>query len=209
MIMGFFDKVKDFLDDGKINGSNAKPAEQQTAENTQPAVENTQTTPPAQPEKEDIKLPAGLTPEQEAAMRQANAIAEQQKAIREAAGIKEPERMSEEERNVPKDEIVELPFKLDASMMPYPDANGNNVCVKMFGKITAKAMYDLSDKELLALIVKSAPQKAYFEVLMKQRPSAAELPGCIEQVKQSIADTINSNRSDFELQSVVITSITG
>ena len=59
--MGFFDKVKDFLDDGKINGSNAKPAEQQTAENTQPAVENTQTTPPSQPEKEDIKLPAGLT----------------------------------------------------------------------------------------------------------------------------------------------------
>ena len=71
MIMGFFDKVKDFLDDGKINGSNAKP-QQQTAENTQPAVENTQTTPPAQPEKEDIKLPAGLTPEQEAAMRQAH-----------------------------------------------------------------------------------------------------------------------------------------
>ena len=207
--MGFFDKVKDFLDDGKINGSNKKPEEQQqTQENTQPAVENTQQ--PAQEAPTAKRDPfASMTPEERANIEKAQAIADQQKSIREAAGIKEPERMSEEERRVPKDTIVEMPFKLDASMMPYPDANGNNVCVKMFGKITAKAKYDLSDKELLALIVKSAPQKAYFEVLMKQRPSAAELPGCIEQMKQSIADAINGNRNDFELQSVVITSING
>ena len=202
--MGFFDKVKDFLDDGKINGSNTKPNEEQpTAENTQPVPSDTAE---AAAKKDPL---ASMTPQERETLRRAQEIADQQKAIREAAGIKEPERMSEEERRVPKDEIVELPFKFDASMIPYQDANGNNVIVKMFGKITAKAMYDLSDKELLALIVKSAPQKAYFEVLMKQRPSAAELPGCIEQVKQSIADTINSNRSDFELQSVVITSITG
>lgn len=201
--MGFFDKVKDFLDDGKINGSNTKPKEEQTAaENAQ----SEQTAAESAAKKDPL---ASLSPEERANLERAQEIADQQKAIREAAGIKEPERMSEEERRVPKDEIVELPFKLDASMMPYPDANGNNVCVKMFGKITAKAKYDLSDKELLALIVKSAPQKAYFEVLMKQRPSAAELPGCIEQMKQSIADTINSNRHDFELQSVVITSING
>ena len=189
--MGFFDKVKDFLDDGKINGSNTKPNEEQpTAENTQPVPSDTAE---AAAKKDPL---ASMTPQERETLRRAQEIADH-------------ERMSEEERRVPKDEIVELPFKFDASMIPYQDANGNNVTVKMFGKITAKAMYDLSDKELLALIVKSAPQKAYFEVLMKQRPSAAELPGCIEQVKQSIADTINSNRSDFELQSVVITSITG
>lgn len=199
--MGFFDKVKDFLDDGKINGSNKPKEEPAQVENTQPAA-------PEQPEKNETKIPAGMTPEQAETMRQAEESVAQYKAIKEAAGIKE-ERMSEEERRVPKDEIVELPFKLDASMIPYQDANGNTVIVKMFGKITAKAMYDLSDKELLALLVKSAPQKAYFDVLMKQRPSADELPGCTEQIKQSIADTINGSRNDFELQSVVITSING
>lgn len=74
--MGFFDKVKDFLDDGKINGSNAKPKEeQQTAENAQPeqtgAVE-------ASAKKDPL---ASMTPEERETLRRAQEIAEQQKAI--------------------------------------------------------------------------------------------------------------------------------
>ena len=143
--MGFFDKVKDFLDDGKINGSNAKPKEeQQTAENAQPeqtgAVE-------ASAKKDPL---ASMTPEERETLRRAQEIAEQQKAIREAAGIKEPEPLSKEERYAMQGEVVEQPFSLNASMMPYQDKKGNSVCVKMSGKVTLKALYDASDKNMIS-----------------------------------------------------------
>ena len=204
--MGFFDKVKDFLDDGKINGSNAKP-QQQTAENTQPAVENTQTTAPEQTAAKKDPL-ASLSPEERANIERAQAIAAQQKAMREAAGIKEPEPMSEEERRVPKDTIVELPFKIDASMMPYQDANGNSVAVKMMGNVKAKALYDISDKEQLAIVLKNAPQMAYYNVLMKQQVPANELANCVIELQQSMAETLKM-ASDFEIQSINIVSIRG
>ncbi len=107
--MGFLDKVKDFLDDGKINGSNKKP-DDQAAENAQPTAPAAEQ--PAQAAPAEKKDPlASLSPEERANIERAQAIAAQQKAMREAAGIKEPEPMSEEERRVAKDEIGELPFK--------------------------------------------------------------------------------------------------
>ncbi|WP_028505210.1 hypothetical protein [Ruminococcus sp. FC2018] len=201
--MGFFDKVKDFLDDGKINGSNAKPnEEQQTAENAQPEHSGA-----AEAAAKNDPF-ASMTPQERETLRRAQEIADQQKAIREAAGIKEPERMSKEERNVMKDEIVELPFSIDCSIMPYQDTNGNNVCVKMFGKVTAKALYDPSNKEILALTVKSAPQQAYFDILMRQQVPADQLQNCIMELKQKMADVLKNAR-DFEIQSIDITSISG
>ena len=201
--MGFFDKVKDFLDDGKINGSNAKPnEEQQTAENAQPEHSGA-----AEAAAKNDPF-ASMTPQERETLRRAQEIADQQKAIREAAGIKEPERMSKEERNVMKDEIVELPFSIDCSIMPYQDTNGNNVCVKMFGKVTAKALYDPSNKEILALTVKSAPQQAYFDILMRQQVPADQLQNCIMELKQKMADVLK-NAMDFEIQSIDITSISG
>ena len=149
-----------------------------------------------------------MTPQERETLRRAQEIADQQKAIREAAGIKEPERMSKEERNVMKDEIVELPFSIDCSIMPYQDTNGNNVCVKMFGKVTAKALYDPSNKEILALTVKSAPQQAYFDILMRQQVPADQLQNCIMELKQKMADVLKNAR-DFEIQSIDITSISG
>ncbi len=203
--MGFFDKVKDFLDDGKINGSNKKPEEQQAAESTQPAA-------PEQPEQAQTSAKkdplASLSPEERASIERAQAIAAQQQAIREAAGIKEPEPMSEQERRVAKDTIVEMPFRLDASMLPYQDANGNNVTVKMMGNVTAKALYDISDKEQLAIVLKSAPQQAYFNVLMKQQVPADQVAGCMEEIKQSMAETLKMAH-DFEVQSINIVNITG
>ena len=201
--MGFFDKVKDFLDDGKINGSNPKPnEEQQTAENAQPEHSGA-----AEAAAKNDPF-ASMTPQERETLRRAQEIADQQKAIREAAGIKEPERMSKEERNVMKDEIVELPFSIDCSIMPYQDTNGNNVCVKMFGKVTAKALYDPSNKEILALTVKSAPQQAYFDILMRQQVPADQLQNCIMELKQKMADVLK-NAMDFEIQSIDITSISG
>lgn len=201
--MGFLDKVKDFLDDGKINGSNAKPnEEQQTAENAQPEHSGA-----AEAAAKNDPF-ASMTPQERETLRRAQEIADQQKAIREAAGIKEPERMSKEERNVMKDEIVELPFSIDCSIMPYQDTNGNNVCVKMFGKVTAKALYDPSNKEILALTVKSAPQQAYFDILMRQQVPADQLQNCIMELKQKMADVLKNAR-DFEIQSIDITSISG
>lgn len=201
--MGFFDKVKDFLDDGKINGSNAKPnEEQQAAENTQPeqtgAVE-------AAAKKDPL---ASMTPQERANIERAQEIADQQKAIREAAGIKEPEPMSEEERRVPKDTVVEMPFRLDASMLPYQDANGNTVNFKMMGKVTAKAIYDISDKQLLSIVLKSAPQMAYLNVIMKQQVPADQVAGCVEEIKQSMAETLK-RAHDFEIQRIDIVNITG
>ncbi len=201
--MGFLDKVKDFLDDGKINGSNPKPnEEQQTAENAQPEHSGA-----AEAAAKNDPF-ASMTPQERETLRRAQEIADQQKAIREAAGIKEPERMSKEERNVMKDEIVELPFSIDCSIMPYQDTNGNNVCVKMFGKVTAKALYDPSNKEILALTVKSAPQQAYFDILMRQQVPADQLQNCIMELKQKMADVLKNAR-DFEIQSIDITSISG
>ncbi|MBQ3936515.1 MAG: hypothetical protein II722_05600 [Ruminococcus sp.] len=201
--MGFMDKVKDFLDDGKINGSNPKPnEEQQTAENAQPEHSGA-----AEAAAKNDPF-ASMTPQERETLRRAQEIADQQKAIREAAGIKEPERMSKEERNVMKDEIVELPFSIDCSIMPYQDTNGNNVCVKMFGKVTAKALYDPSNKEILALTVKSAPQQAYFDILMRQQVPADQLQNCIMELKQKMADVLKNAR-DFEIQSIDITSISG
>ena len=201
--MGFLDKVKDFLDDGKINGSNPKPnEEQQTAENAQPEHSGA-----AEAAAKNDPF-ASMTPQERETLRRAQEIADQQKAIREAAGIKEPERMSKEERNVMKDEIVELPFSIDCSIMPYQDTNGNNVCVKMFGKVTAKALYDPSNKEILALTVKSAPQQAYFDILMRQQVPADQLQNCIMELKQKMADVLK-NAMDFEIQSIDITSISG
>ncbi|MCR5478447.1 MAG: hypothetical protein K6F27_01120 [Ruminococcus sp.] len=201
--MGFFDKVKDFLDDGKINGSNAKPKEeQQTAENAQPeqtgAVE-------ASAKKDPL---ASMTPEERETLRRAQEIAEQQKAIREAAGIKEPEPLSKEERYAMQGEVVEQPFSLDASMMPYQDKKGNSVCVKMSGKVTLKALYDTSDKGIIPLVVKSAPQKAYFELLMKNQVPADQLAAQTEAIKQNMAETLKQAR-DFEVQSIIIENING
>lgn len=198
--MGLFDKVKDFLDDGKINGSNKKPeAEQQAAENTQPAQAEA-------PAKKDPL--ASMTPEERANIERAQAIAAQQKAMREAAGIKEPEPMSEEERRVAKDTIVEMPFKLDASMLPYQDTNGNTVKFKMNGKVTAKALNDISDKEMLSVVLKSAPQMAYCNVIMKQQIPADQVANCVEEIKQSMAETLK-RAYDFEVQSIYIVNITG
>ncbi|MBP1536687.1 MAG: hypothetical protein ILA17_02300 [Ruminococcus sp.] len=201
--MGFFDKVKDFLDDGKINGSNAKPKEeQQTAENAQPeqtgAVE-------ASAKKDPL---ASMTPEERETLRRAQEIAEQQKAIREAAGIKEPEPLSKEERYAMQGEVVEQPFSLDASMMPYQDKKGNSVCVKMSGKVTLKALYDASDKGIIPLVVKSAPQKAYFDLLMKNQVPADQLAAQTEAIKQNMAETLKQAR-DFEVQSIIIENING
>ena len=193
--MGFYD--------GKINGSNAKTNEdQQTAENAQPEHSGA-----AEAAAKNDPF-ASMTPQERETLRRAQEIADQQKAIREAAGIKEPERMSKEERNVMKDEIVELPFSIDCSIMPYQDTNGNNVCVKMFGKVTAKALYDPSNKEILALTVKSAPQQAYFDILMRQQVPADQLQNCIMELKQKMADVLKNAR-DFEIQSIDITSISG
>ena len=201
--MGFFDKVKDFLDDGKINGSNAKPKEeQQTAENAQPeqtgAVE-------ASAKKDPL---ASMTPEERETLRRAQEIAEQQKAIREAAGIKEPEPLSKEERYAMQGEVVEQPFSLNASMMPYQDKKGNSVCVKMSGKVTLKALYDASDKGIIPLVVKSAPQKAYFDLLMKNQVPADQLAAQTEAIKQNMAKTLKQAR-DFEVQSIIIENING
>ena len=201
--MGFFDKVKDFLDDGKINGSNAKPKEeQQTAENAQPeqtgAVE-------ASAKKDPL---ASMTPEERETLRRAQEIAEQQKAIREAAGIKEPEPLSKEERYAMQGEVVEQPFSLNASMMPYQDKKGNSVCVKMSGKVTLKALYDASDKGIIPLVVKSAPQKAYFDLLMKNQVPADQLAAQTEAIKQNMAETLKQAR-DFEVQSIIIENING
>lgn len=200
--MGFFNKVKDFLDDGKINGSNEKPKqEQQAAENAQPEQ--------AAAEPAAKKDPfASMSPEERENLRRAQEIADQQKAIREMAGIKEPEPMSEEERRVPKDTVVEMPFRLDASMMPYQDANGNTVKFKMNGKVTAKAIYDISDKQLLSIVLKSAPQMAYLNVIMKQQVPADQIAGCVEEIKQSMAETLK-RAHDFEIQRIDIVNITG
>ncbi len=48
--MGFLDKVKDFLDDGKINGSTQQPAQT----NYQPPVQPTQPVQPVQPENDSV-----------------------------------------------------------------------------------------------------------------------------------------------------------
>ena len=205
--MGFMDKVKDFLDDGKINGSNKKP-DDQAAENAQPTAPAAAEQ-PAQAAPAEKKDPlASLSPEERANIERAQAIAAQQKAMREAAGIKEPEPMSEEERRVAKDAIVEMPFKLDASMLPYQDTNGNTVKFKMNGKVTAKALYDISDKEQLAIVLKSAPQMAYCNVIMKQQIPADQVANCVEEIKQSMAETLK-RAYDFEVQSIYIVNITG
>jgi hypothetical protein len=149
-----------------------------------------------------------MTPEERETLIRAQEIAEQQKAIREAAGIKEPEPLSKEERYAMQGEVVEQPFSLNASMMPYQDKKGNSVCVKMSGKVTLKALYDASDKGIIPLVVKSAPQKAYFDLLMKNQVPADQLAAQTEAIKQNMAETLKQAR-DFEVQSIIIENING
>jgi hypothetical protein len=200
--MAFLHNVKHFLDDGKINGSNTKPKEEQTAaENAQ----SEQTAAESAAKKDPL---ASMTPEERETLRRAQEIAEQQKAIREAAGIKEPEPLSKEERYAMQGEVVEQPFSLNASMMPHQDKKGNSVCVKMSGKVTLKALYDASDKGIIPLVVKSAPQKAYFDLLMKNQVPADQLAAQTEAIKQNMAETLKQAR-DFEVQSIIIENING
>ena len=129
--MGLFDKVKVFLDDGKINGSTDKSKTEEKSAVSEPA--KSVTAPAEAAENKAVSAPQNPNPEKYA--------------------------MNGDQ--------VEFPFSF-AGGVPYKGADGNEVDCRFAGKAFLKAKVDLADKELVRLVLNSAPQQAYFNVLMKK-----------------------------------------
>jgi hypothetical protein len=169
--MGLLDKVKDFLDDGKINGSTDKPKE--AAVSPAPAPEAVKA-----PQAEETK-PAG------------------------APANPDPDKYAME------GDVVEKPFKFSGGQ-PYKDANGNDVNPRFMGKAVLKAKVQLADKELVEVVLKSAPQLAFFDILMKNVVPREQVPAYAGEISKKIGEVLTEKCGrDFEIQSVIIANIMG
>jgi len=184
--MGFFDKVKDFLDDGKINGSTNKPEQTQPAQQVQPEQ-------PVQPENDSVARA-------EEQVRHFNELKAQ-------AGVDtNPPANTADDRTIEAGETVTIDVGFDS---PVPYADKDNVPVRFSLKGTVEVeMGDYKEKysKLQHLLI-SYLKGVIFSAIPIQRPKASEL-GVIAKKAEEDMPNISKSVTTFNAKSASI-QITG
>ena len=181
--MGFFDKVKDFLDDGKINGSTQQP--QQT--NYQPPVQ------PVQPPQEQPQQVQPVQPAQNENdnLARANEIVDNINKMKAQAGIDtNAAANSEDDRTIEAGETVTVNVGFD-SPVAYADKDKVPVRFTLKGTVTVEMVdytqrynkiQDLLNSYIKADVLSGIPAK---------RPKANELGGIAKAAESSLQNISN------------------
>ena len=184
--MGLFDKVKDFLDDGKINGSTNKPEQTQPAQQVQPEQ-------PVQPENDSVARA-------EEQVRHLNELKAQ-------AGIDtNPPANTADDRTIEAGETVTIDVGFD-SPVPYADKDNVPVRFSLKGTVEVEMVgYKEKYSKLQDLLNKYIRGEVFSNIPAK-RPKANEL-GAIAKATESSLQYISNYISSLKFKGASI-QITG
>lgn len=190
--MGLFDKVKDFLDDGKINGSNNKPEQTQPAQQVQPE-QPVQPVQPVQPENDSVARA-------EEQVRHFNELKAQ-------AGIDtNPPADTADDRTIEAGETVTIDVGFD-SPVPYADKDNVPVRFSLKGTVEVEMVgYKEKYSKLQDLLNKYIRGEVFSNIPAK-RPKANEL-GAIAKATESSLQYISNYISSLKFKGASI-QITG
>ena len=193
--MGFFDKVKDFLDDGKINGSTQQP--QQT--NYQPPVQ------PVQPPQEQPQQVQPVQPAQNENdnLARANEIVDNINKMKAQAGIDtNAAANSEDDRTIEAGETVTVNVGFD-SPVAYADKDKVPVRFTLKGTVTVEMVdYTQRYNKIQDLLNKYIRGEVFSNIPAK-RPKANEL-GEIAKAAESSLQNISNYISFLRFKSASI-----
>ena len=163
--MGFFDKVKDFLDDGKINGSTNKPEQTQPAQQVQPEQ-------PVQPENDSVARA-------EEQVRHFNELKAQAGVDTNAAAN------SEDDRTIEAGETVTIDVGFD-SPVPYADKDNVPVRFTVKGTVTAEIVDYTQRYNKIQDLLNSYIRGEVFSKIPAKRPKANELGAIAKDAESSL-----------------------
>ena len=194
--MGFFDKVKDFLDDGKINGSTQQPQQtnyQPPVQPVQPPQEQPQQVQPAQNENDNLA--------------RANEIVDNINKMKAQAGIDtNAAANSEDDRTIEAGETVTVNVGFD-SPVAYADKDKVPVRFTLKGTVTVEMVdYTQRYNKIQDLLNKYIRGEVFSNIPAK-RPKANEL-GAIAKATESSLQYISNYISSLKFKGASI-QITG
>ena len=181
--MGFFDKVKDFLDDGKINGSTQQP--QQT--NYQPPVQ------PVQPPQEQPQQVQPVQPAQNENdnLARANEIVDNINKMKAQAGIDtNTAANSEDDRTIEAGETVTVNVGFD-SPVAYADKDKVPVRFTLKGTVTVEMVDYTQRYNKIQDLLNSYIKADVFSGIPAKRPKANELGGIAKAAESSLQNISN------------------
>lgn len=171
--MGFFDKVKDFLDDGKINGSTQQPQQA----NYQPPEQPVQPVQPAQTENDSVASA-------EESVRHFNELKAQAGVDTNAAANSEDDRMIEAGETV----TVEVGFE---SPVAYADKDKVPVRFTLKGTVVVEVVDYTERYNKLQDLLNKYIRGEVFSNIPAKRPKANEL-GAIAKAAESSLQYISN-----------------
>ena len=178
--MGFFDKVKDFLDDGKINGSTQQPQQtnyQPPVQPVQPPQEQPQQVQPAQNENDNLA--------------RANEIVDNINKMKAQAGIDtNAAANSEDDRTIEAGETVTVNVGFD-SPVAYADKDKVPVRFTLKGTVTVEMVdYTQRYNKIQDLLNKYIRGEVFSNIPAK-RPKANELVEIAKAAESSLQNISN------------------